>query len=790
METTEGSNDAILEVLIVTIFMISTFSLSKSSLRWILFAITVVSTWFVATTAQAAGWITEPVSGTLANYYAIDVSGSFGVAGADSSTVAVTTDGGKNWTAQTVGFGSYFGVEVFASTYALVVGTSGNIYRSTNSGSTWTQMTSGTTVTLRSIDMITSTTGWAVGDSGKILKTTDSGATWTIQTSGTSSSLYRVAAVSDTIAWAAGGSGTILKTTNGGTTWTAQTSGTTTFIRALDAISSTEAWVGTTAGVILHTTNSGTTWSTISTLTGSNYIFSMDFYSSSLGLLTTGDAIRETSNGGVTWTTVSLIDALPSSAYLEDVWDYAGTNERRAVGTLGFIYRYDAVAPSALSGLTVSTGTTDNTPTLSWTASTDGESAVNYELSVDGGTYSDIGTSTSYTLTSALLDGSHTFSVYASDEAQNAGTATSTTKTIEATGPTVGYVTPSAATINVPVALQVIPIDASGVASCTLTVNGVSQGAMSVSGGIYSRSYTFTASGSATAFATCADTLGNSAVGSSTTITVASTADTTAPTVGAITPTSATATQAVTLSVGASDSVGVSSCTLYVSGISQGGMTLSGSTASVNYTFSAAGTYIAYASCSDAAGNSGVGTSTTVTVAAATSSNTGTGSDTVTNTNGEANSGSLIKLVCKDDAEVNDPCKAVYFYSSDNKRHAFPNEKVYFTWYINFDDVQIVNSTFMASITLGKNVTYHPGTRMVKFITVNTVYAVSQDGVLRAIASEDVAKSLYGSTWNKEIDDISDAFYGNYTFGDDVETSSDYDTDEEENSVQNLDDNF
>ena len=42
---------------------------------------------------------------------------------------------------------------------------------------------------------------------------------------------------------------------------------------------------------------------------------------------------------------------------------------------------------------------------------------------------------------------------------------------------------------------------------------------------------------------------------------------------------------------------------------------------------------------------------------------------------------------------------------------------------------------------LGRNVTYHPGTKMVKFITVNTVYAVGEDGKLRAIDTEATAKA-------------------------------------------------
>ncbi|MEK7615282.1 MAG: hypothetical protein AAB431_02770, partial [Patescibacteria group bacterium] len=135
-------------------------------------------------------------------------------------------------------------------------------------------------------------------------------------------------------------------------------------------------------------------------------------------------------------------------------------------------------------------------------------------------------------------------------------------------------------------------------------------------------------------------------------------------------------------------------------------------------------------------------------------------------------------------------CRSVYFYGSDGKRHAFPNDKVFFTWFANFDSVKEVSASFLSSLPLGKNVTYHPGTKMVKFQSVPTVYAVSKKGQLRAINSEATAISLYGATWNKQIDDISDAFYGNYTFGSTIQSTNDYDVTAERSSVIDLDGNF
>jgi len=92
----------------------------------------------------------------------------------------------------------------------------------------------------------------------------------------------------------------------------------------------------------------------------------------------------------------------------------------------------------------------------------------------------------------------------------------------------------------------------------------------------------------------------------------------------------------------------------------------------------------------------------------------------------------------------------------------------------------------LASIPLSLNVRYKPGRRMIKFITDPKVYAVSRGGVLRWVKTEGVATALYGSLWNKSVDDLSDAFYTNYTFGTDVNDASDFNINAQELSVGNI----
>lgn len=108
---------------------------------------------------------------------------------------------------------------------------------------------------------------------------------------------------------------------------------------------------------------------------------------------------------------------------------------------------------------------------------------------------------------------------------------------------------------------------------------------------------------------------------------------------------------------------------------------------------------------------------------------------------------------------------AVYYLADDGKRYAFPNAQTFFTWYENFDSVVTVDAGELASYMLGGNVTYRPGTRLVKIQTDPKVYAVEPGGILRWVQSEAIMTSLYGSDWNRRIDDVADTFFLNYTVG-------------------------
>lgn len=152
--------------------------------------------------------------------------------------------------------------------------------------------------------------------------------------------------------------------------------------------------------------------------------------------------------------------------------------------------------------------------------------------------------------------------------------------------------------------------------------------------------------------------------------------------------------------------------------------------------------------------------------------------------------GELVKIACPGAEAADHPCRAVYFYGGDGRRHAFPNAHVYFTWYTNFNGVKTISNAEMAAIRLGENVTYRPGSKFVKFLTDNKVYAPAADRTLRWVTSEQAATAIFGGNWAKEVDDIPDVFYGDYVFGAAITDPGSYVPATEKAAAPNIDANL
>ncbi len=124
----------------------------------------------------------------------------------------------------------------------------------------------------------------------------------------------------------------------------------------------------------------------------------------------------------------------------------------------------------------------------------------------------------------------------------------------------------------------------------------------------------------------------------------------------------------------------------------------------------------------------------------------------------------LIKLADDGNPETQHD-SAVYYCGRDGKRYGFPNAKIYATWYEDFSSVTVIAPEAMAALPLGGNVTYRPGSRLVKIQSDPKVYAVGRDGLLRHVPDEATAAALFGNSWSSLVDDIDVAFFSNYRFG-------------------------
>ena len=135
----------------------------------------------------------------------------------------------------------------------------------------------------------------------------------------------------------------------------------------------------------------------------------------------------------------------------------------------------------------------------------------------------------------------------------------------------------------------------------------------------------------------------------------------------------------------------------------------------------------------------------------------------IPNANAAVNGG-LVKIASSD---------AVY-YALDGKRYAFPNEKVFFSWYADFNSVATISDSELSSYSLVGNVTYRPGKWLVKIQTDPKVYAVSRYGILHWVTSEQIAAALYGTNWATKVQDIPDTFFTNYQIDSPILNTEDY----------------
>ena len=197
-----------------------------------------------------------------------------GIAVGSSGTVITTTDAGANWTLMQVTENTLYDASYTDIDNCLIVGKNATVVLVTEGGTTWTRY-----YQVGEDDFYGASLNTLVGTKGQIFRTTDVGTTWDEQRKGSVKRLKDVSFSSSNIGTAVGDNGTILRTTNGGSNWTSQTYNSPTtngsindYLKAVTFLDSNNGFavsgdknsdgsIFSGYGLILHTTNGGSTWS-------------------------------------------------------------------------------------------------------------------------------------------------------------------------------------------------------------------------------------------------------------------------------------------------------------------------------------------------------------------------------------------------------------------------------------------------------------------------------------------------------------------------------------------------
>ena len=247
----------------------------------------------------------------------------------ESSSLAVSQDGGATWTTRLLGRGFVAGAVALGGAQDVCAVGAGTV-ASRDGGATWAGV-GFDPPGVGSLDFVSATEGWSTGGnawqritpalydmrSGSILHTSD-GVTWQEQYSHPRVSLLDVDFADADHGWAVGTRGAIRHTSDGGASWSAQAIGKGSSFGFVEAPGPEEAWVlGEVRAprphtAFLHTTDGGATWATVEPPTGL-WPMTMHFLTGRQGWIAgwdrKGAGIAVTADGGATWSRVRLTGA-------------------------------------------------------------------------------------------------------------------------------------------------------------------------------------------------------------------------------------------------------------------------------------------------------------------------------------------------------------------------------------------------------------------------------------------------------------------------------------------------
>ena len=236
------------------------------------------------------------------------------------NTFFKSTDGGKSWFPSN---SDMFSISCTSASTCVEVGAGGRSRRTTDSGSTWTDVATadGNNKPLTQVTCPSASTCYAVGDRGNAMKSTDGGQSWTWLNSTDGNPLYGLSCPTASTCYATDIYAHVVKTTDGGSTWTWQTTPVTTPGTNVPGSGGPNPFAGLMA----------ISCSDVSTCVASG----LYVVPSGQTIPSTDPPIVTTTDGGTTW--VRQTSNSGALGYLHGISCLPGTTTCTAVGRLGHI---------------------------------------------------------------------------------------------------------------------------------------------------------------------------------------------------------------------------------------------------------------------------------------------------------------------------------------------------------------------------------------------------------------------------------------------------------------------
>jgi photosystem II stability/assembly factor-like uncharacterized protein len=227
--------------------------------------------------------------------------------------VLKTTNGGANWNSYALSSSYFNSITFTGGGTGWICGDNGKLYKTTDMGTSWNLISTGTTKNLVNIRFADPSTGIIAGCMRTVLKTTDYGQNWTsLLETDSLLDFYGCKIIDVNNYYVTGTTSHIYKTSDGGLSWDTLSFEMVNPLWAPEFINSNTGWVTGCCGLFLKTTNAGLNWTNEYFLTLGYTLYSLKFINSNTGFTCGGNGtLYRTTNQGISWdSTVTNTDQI------------------------------------------------------------------------------------------------------------------------------------------------------------------------------------------------------------------------------------------------------------------------------------------------------------------------------------------------------------------------------------------------------------------------------------------------------------------------------------------------